>query len=408
MTNLSIYLGSQVIPVLPTPQIVYALLQAKTEATKQQLPLNVCLVLDRSPSMFDANRVEPMKRAAKRVISLLDAHDYVSIILFDEGMMTVASAQPADDTIALMELIDDIPYGNDTHISQGLQAGLDEVSTYCGDGVISRLILLTDGQTHGDEEECRVYARRLGEKGVPITALGLGEDWNEILLDDLASLSGGTSDYIANPTDITKFFGRAVKEAKGVVAKDGRFVVRCPEAVAVRTAYAVTPLISQMAVTPGVDGSVVLACGELTTEHPSSVLVELLVPACPPGTFRMADVQLRFTPLSGGAEVVVPGVIDLMFVSGVTPQYDPAIMNLAEKVSAFKLQTRALRLADAGDGYEAAKTMRLAQTKFESLGQSDLAQAAADQAAAFEQGTANTDATKKLQYGTRRLAMPDE
>ncbi len=74
------------------------------------------------------------------------------------------------------------------------------------------LLLLTDGQTWGDEDACRAHRRSSWRRwACNITALGLGDEWNEKLLDDLAAATGGTSDYIADPQDIGQYFQRAAQ-----------------------------------------------------------------------------------------------------------------------------------------------------------------------------------------------------
>ena len=66
------------------------------------------------------------------------------------------------------------------------------------------------------------------------------------------------------------------------------------------------------------------------------------------GSFRIAQAELHYTPL-GGTEQVVKQDVLLEFTNDPnTAKYDPRVMNLVEKVTAFKLQTRALSEAEAG------------------------------------------------------------
>ena len=81
-------------------------------------------------------------------------------------------------------------------------------------------MLLTDGQTE-NENECLMRADDAGRMGVPITALGVGKDWNEDLLIDMANRSGGTADYIDQPDKIIEYFQNTVQRAQATVA--GRY-----------------------------------------------------------------------------------------------------------------------------------------------------------------------------------------
>ena len=59
-----------------------------------------------------------------------------------------------------------------------------------------RVLLLTDGQTF-DEAECRPLATRLAESNTPLIAIGVGVEYNEELLRDLAELSQGRPYHLA-------------------------------------------------------------------------------------------------------------------------------------------------------------------------------------------------------------------
>jgi Ca-activated chloride channel family protein len=81
-------------------------------------------------------------------------------------------------------------------------------------------------------------------------------------------------------------------------------------------------------------------------------------------------------------------------------------MNIVEKVSAFKLQTRALEDAARGDVAGATQKLKAAATRLINMGESDLAQAALNEAANLEQrGQMSAAGTKRLRYDTRRLTQ---
>jgi Ca-activated chloride channel family protein len=85
---------------------------------------------------------------------------------------------------------------------------------------------------------------------------------------------------------------------------------------------------------------------------------------------------------------------------------DPDLMNLIEKVSVFKLQTRALTEAQAGNLGLATQQLRTAATRLLSLGETELAETAAQEIANLEQqGQLSSAGTKKLQYATRKLTQ---
>jgi Ca-activated chloride channel family protein len=397
--------GRAPLPASTGPQAAYLLVETLAAAAAEAVPLNFCLVLDRSGSMQGA-KLAAMKDATKRVIDTLTPQDVVAIVLFDDTVQVLAPATLSADKDALKAAIDSIEEAGGTALSGGMQAGQAELSKNAAPDRVSAMLVLTDGQTWGDEDSCRAIAAQLGQASVQITALGLGAEWNEKLLDELADATGGTSDYIAEPGQITSFFQRAVRAAQGTVAQDARLLLRLARDVMPRTIYRTAPVIANLGYQPAGQNDVAVRLGNLDSDAPASLVIDLMVPARAAGSFRIAQAELHYTPL-GGTEQVVKQDVLLEFTSDPNAaMYDPRVMNLVEKVTAFKLQTRALSEAEAGNLTGATQKLRAAATRLLDLGELDLAQKAQAQADQFEQGQGmSAESQKELRYATRRLTQ---
>ncbi len=394
------------LPASGSPQIGYLFVEARAAAATEAVPLNFCLVLDRSGSMQGA-KLAAMKEATRRVIDTLTPQDIVAIVLFDDQTEVLLPATPAVDKDALKAQVDRIEEAGGTAMSGGLQAGQAELRKHQAPDRISALLLLTDGQTWGDEDRCRALARELGQAGVRITALGLGAEWNEKLLDDLAEATGGNSDYIADPAQITGSFQRAVRAAQGTVAQDARLLLRLARDVAPRAVHRVTPVIANLGYQPIGENEVAVRLGSLESGEPASVLVDLLIGPHAAGSFRLAQAELHYTPLNTTAEQVIKQDVLLEFdAEEAAAQYNAPVMNLVEKVTAFKLQTRALAEAEAGNVAGATQKLRAAATRLLDLGELELARKTEEQAAQLEQGQGiSAENQKELRYATRRLTQ---
>src|SRR5262245_23246467 len=290
--------GRAPLPASGSPQIAYLFVEAQATTKGEAVPLNFCLVLDRSGSMQGA-KLAALKDATKRVIDTLTPQDIVTIVLFDEQVQVLVPAAPVADKAALQAQIDRIEEAGGTAMSGGLLAGRDELRKNSTPDRVSALLLLTDGQTWGDEDQCRIIAKELGEATVRITALGLGAEWNEKLLDDLAEATGGTSDYIADPAQITGFFQRAVRAAQGTVAQDARLLLRLARDVTPRAVYRTTPVIANLGYQPIGQNEVAVRLGNLESSTPASVIFDLMLPPRAAGSFRIAQAELHYTPLGG-------------------------------------------------------------------------------------------------------------
>jgi Ca-activated chloride channel family protein len=393
------------LPTIGAPQAAYLLIEATPGAATESVPLNFCLVLDRSGSMQGA-KLAAMKDATKRVIDTLTPQDMVSIVLFDDTVQVLTPATAAADKDALKAAVDSIEEAGGTAMSGGLAAGQAELRRNMSPDRVAALLLLTDGQTWGDEDRCRAIAQELSQEAVRITALGLGAEWNEKLLDDLAEATGGSSDYIADPAQITTFFQRAVRAAQGTVAQDARLLLRLARDVTPRAVHRVTPVIANLGYQPIGESEVAVRLGSLEAGGIAGVVIDMMLPPRAAGSFRIAQAELHYTPMGGSEQIVKQDVLLEFSSDPNAAQYDPRVMNLVEKVTAFKLQTRALSEAEAGNLSGATQKLRAAATRLLDLGELDLAQKAQAQAEQLEQGKGmSAETQKELKYATRRLTQ---
>src|SRR5262249_52741434 len=82
-----------------------------------------------------------------------------------------------------------------TSMDQGISLALAEVEKSAGEDRLSQIMVLTDGETSG-EQNCRQLAEHANAKKIRFTAMGIGTEWNASVLKDLARLAEGTWYYI--------------------------------------------------------------------------------------------------------------------------------------------------------------------------------------------------------------------
>jgi len=408
--SLQCTLGKPNAPVTNTQQLAYALIEAQPTGAMAnvQMPLNFSLVLDHSGSM-SGEKLRNLKAAVKLVLDQLGPQDYVSLIIFDDQAKVISPSQPATNSAHLKSLVDGIKDGGGTEMSKGMTLGLTEVQKALDPSRVSRILLLTDGQTFGDEKQCEQLGGDAGRRGIPITALGLGDDWNEDLLDAIANASGGISDFIDTPDKIEQHFQSTLQSMQATVVNNAQLTLRLVGGVTPRQVWRVIPLISQLNPRVLSDRDVQVHLGDLEKEQGQAVLVELLLPPRAAGRYRIAQAEVSYdVPAAGMAGEKARSDILLTFTgdAALAQQYDARVMNLVEKVTAFKLQTRALDEAKAGNVAGATQKLRAAATRLLDMGETELAAAAEEEARRLEQGQQMSAAgTKKLRFETRKLTQ---
>lgn len=339
--------GKDYMPVTGGSQLAYVLVETKpTELMAQvRMPLNFALVLDHSGSM-KGPKLQNVKEAVKMVIDRLEPTDYISVIIFDDTCQVIIPSMPARDPIGMKAAIDRIRDAGGTTMSLGITQGLNELQRWKIPNAVNRMILLTDGVTYGDANQCRQLARQARSSGVSIYPMGIGQDWDEALLDDVGELSGGMpAEFIRRPEDAMMIFEQQVQSAVAVAVRNATLTLRLPAGVTPKKAVLVLPIIKDLSQTSLSDRQVVLSLGDLEKDTPQSVLVELMIDPRPAGIFRIAQAELTYdVPV---ANLIGEGVADDIKVTFTTDaneaaQVNPLVMNYAEKANAHRLVTRVL------------------------------------------------------------------
>src|SRR5262249_41051167 len=76
-----------------------------------------------------------------------------------------------------------------------------------------------DGVPNNDAE-IRPLAAEAATHAIPITALGLGPDYNETLMGAVAQLSGGQFHYVRESAEVAGFFKNEILRMKQVYARN--------------------------------------------------------------------------------------------------------------------------------------------------------------------------------------------
>ena len=401
---------------MPTPQQAYVLFEAlpsqSTPAVRQMV--NFCLVLDRSGSMA-GEKLMQLKAAADLVVDRLGSGDMLSVILFDETSEILIPTGAVLDHQTLKSRIDQIEERGGTHMSTGMQAGLSQLQHGQSTGRVSRLLLLTDGQTWEDQAACESLADQCRAAGIPINVMGLGigadSNWDPRFLENLAQRSGGEWMVIDTPTKASLVFESILQDMQTSVVTNASLTIRFVAGVQPRAVWRVIPLISRLGQSQLSPNDVQVFLGDIQHKLGQNLLLDVLLPEHPSGTFRLIQADVQYdVPATGlthqrtSVEVVVPFTDDI----NQTEPVDPRMMNLIERLVAHKLQTQALDEAASGDIQRATVRLRAAATRLLDLGEEEMAQVALEQAQQMEQaGSLDPAAAQQMRYATKRLTETD-
>jgi Ca-activated chloride channel family protein len=338
--------GRERMQVTGGSQVAYVLVEARpaADAALVRMPLNFALVLDHSGSM-KGDKLRSVKEAVKMVVDQMEAQDVVSVVIFDDNVQVIVPAQPVTNKDAIKRAVDSIKDGGGTTMSLGMSVGLNELRKHATPGMVTRMVLLTDGVTYGDADRCRRMADDAGAAGIGIYPLGIGADWDEDLLDNIGQRSSGMpAEFIRTPADALGIFERQLQSAAAVAVRNVEMTLRLSAGVTPKKAVKVLPLISEQGQETLSDRQVAVALGDLERDTPQAVLAELAIEPKPAGTFRIAQAEVSYD-VPGGAqhEKVRADVVVTFTDESVPPEEGNAlVLNYVEKANAHRLVTRAL------------------------------------------------------------------
>ncbi len=387
-------------------QVVYFLFDigaGPTLENRTRTPLNICLVLDRSTSMQGA-RLEQTKAAARRMIDILLPDDTLGVVAFSDKAEIVWPSQPLGDPVKAKAKLSSIQAAGGTEILQGLKLGLAELNRRAQAYSINHLILLTDGQTYGDEDQCLALAEEAKQQHIGISAMGIGEDWNDVLLDSIASRSGGMSQYIASTNEIQHFLRERLQGLSNVYADNLRFVFKSTDKVTVKNAFKLSPYIQRLEY-----AEQKVPLGSLQADATISGILELVVSSHPAGLHRLAQLELAGdipTVDPNGSLVRQDIVFEFNPESNPNTPAPPHILSALAKITIFQMQEGALRALENGDVPTATHRLETMATRLLDMGEHQLARAALLEAGRLARsGNLSPAGRKAIKYGTRGLSF---
>jgi Ca-activated chloride channel homolog len=400
-----IYFSRPNLVELDEPQMLYMILelQAPLEARQSPSPpLNVCLVLDRSTSM-QGEKMDLVKAAAVQVLRNLRPQDVLSVVTFSDRAEVIIPASFHQERTRLESKIQMILPGGATEIYQGLEAGAKEVMRSIDNRRINHIVLLTDGHTYGDEQQCLALASRLAERNVGISGFGIGKEWNDIFLDVLATRTGGSSAYIDQPQDIKRLLLEKFNALAQTYADELTLSLTEIDGVEISYVFRLQP---DPIPVPREEN--ILRMGPILQDASTRIIFEYIIQpkAVKSDLLTVLDGMLKVSIAS--LPIPVPP-LRLRLQRPVTNSPDPdppppQIVQALSRLMLYRMQERARKELENGNAEKAARQLRVLASNLLTQGERSLAQTIMLEVDHLQKKNAlSEEGSKKMNYGTRAL-----
>ncbi len=392
---------------LKEPQVIYTLVDivsSQEEIQRKALPLNISLVLDTSTSM-SGNRLEILKVATKEIIQDLEEDDLISVVSFNDRASVLMTSQSNPKPAQIEASVNSLFAEGGTEIFQGLEAGFEEIRKNSGKDYVNHIILLTDGHTYGDEDNCLDLAKSAADLEIGISGLGIGIEWNDEFIDQICGLTGGQCLFIQDSKNVKDFLQQSIKSLRQAYSRRLSLEISPAPGVTILSVFRILPEALPLPVQDE------YALGILKKDQQHRILFEFLVDPIPKEIDRAVIASGEYVVKRNPRDFTIPITLERPLKSEQKdPDPPPAeIFRAISHLTFFRLQEKAQRDIASGNPGTAYQRLINLSSHLMAKGEDTLARIAMNEAKFIKSNNNfSPDGKKQLKYGTIRLLLPDK
>ncbi len=331
-------------------------LEGQETATIKRQPLDLAVVIDRSGSMT-GDKIASVKAAALELLKKLDQDDRVTLISYSDSVSLHAQStrMTPQGRKSLRSKILRIRSGGSTALGPATIRALNILSSKKRRAqVLRHVMLLSDGLANTGESSPAAlgnYAAQAFVKGVSLSTLGVGLDYNEDLMTHLADQGGGQYHFINDDTMIASVLDGELGGLMATVAREMSLKIKTAQGVAVKKVFGY-PVSKK-------GGFNIVKVGSVRAGQKRDIVVQLAIDPGAGSSFSMGEMKLRFKDVTNDGAVAETTVEPKVAVSNdklavMNSEITEVTVRVAEVESAKELEIAA-RSVDQGDFLGAEK-----------------------------------------------------
>jgi len=272
----------------------------------ETLPLNICLLVDRSMSMTGA-KMDAARESAGMLIDVLRDEDRLSLIAFSAGADLLLENITTDEVgkTKARDSLNGIRPGGVTRMDLALEKGY-QLLAQAGTGYLNMLLMLSDGAPTNHlgyvlsdakmEALCATIDQALHSSATVTSTIGLGDaaDCLAPFLESCAEKGQGVFYHENDPSQLVDRFLEEFHRIKGAAITNARFHVN-GLAGRLRKAAVIYPNLRELPIRPESDGSFLLDVGALQKGEEHAFLLEVVTSGDgEQGKKKLCDVSVSY------------------------------------------------------------------------------------------------------------------
>jgi Ca-activated chloride channel family protein len=185
-------------------------------------PADLVIVLDRSGSM-QGQKISDARHAVLRLIDRLTFNDRLSLVTYANGVNTLYPLMSMDDRHRrqIKAAVQGIRPGGGTNLGAGLHQGIETLMQTSTGGRQRKVILISDGlanQGLTDPGALSNMAAGAVEHNFSVSTVGVGYNFNEILMTTIADHGAGRYYFLENPNAFAQVFEKEFESTRNIAA----------------------------------------------------------------------------------------------------------------------------------------------------------------------------------------------
>ena len=343
-----------------SPGEAYLVVQLAAAAMQTQTTrpaMAVALVIDRSGSMSGEKIVNARAAATSFIQNMADG-DVVALYQYDDTVEQVAppTVINANSRAALTGLVQQLRPRGSTNLHGGLVAGIEALGSAAAERPVRRVLLISDGLANvGPSSPAQLgnVAAAGAARGISVTTIGVGVDYDESVMTAVAIRSGGRFYHLQEPAQMASILTTELNALGATVAR-GVLLELVPTSD--------VQILGASGADLSREGDTVrLAVGDMLGDQTRQVVIPVRLPTEGEGEQALGTLRLRYDLVSSEESQVQETSVDFNLTDSpeqVAQSVQPRFAAAVETYRNAHAQRQAAELLSQGQRDQAAQVLQ--------------------------------------------------